>query len=341
MKLISQLSIVIIILSSCASTTKLEVSEIRTAYIEYNPITAINFGNEIEARVMVLMNDGTEIDVTNSRKLNLVSEDIVRSTSLSKKFKIIKHPTSFEDNTANIQITVTDKEEVFQITDSVRMNFKGDLNIDAQGANGFDGESQNNRSDRLLLRDGKHGENGTNGSDGQNSDVYESKIWSENGLTYVYVRNQRTNEIWRYKTLGEGKINFNLQGGNGGNGGDGGDGGNGRDGALSNGKYTRPGNGGDGGHGGNSGNGGNGGTVHITIHPNNSQIETKLMYFTDGGNRGNTGKGGKAGKPGTPVTGQTPGKMGRTGISGRSGRNGLDGIVNPLSFTTFDFNQFK
>ena len=326
--------------SSCGSTTKLEVSEIRTAYLEYNPVVAINFGNEIEAKVIVMMNDGTEIDVTNNRKLNIVSDDIVRS-GISKKYKIVKHPTSFNDNTANVQITITDKEQVFQVTDSIRMNFKGDLVIDAQGTDGFDGEDQNNRSDRLLLRDGKHGDNGSHGTNGQNADNYIANIWLEDGYTYVYMRNQRTNEIWRYKTLGEGKIAFNLQGGNGGNGGDGGNGGNGRDGKITDGKYTRPGNGGDGGQGGNSGFGGNGGSVQITVHPNNSQIETKLMYFTDGGNRGNTGKGGKAGKPGVAVTGQTPGRTGRTGVSGRSGRNGIDGIVNPLIFTPFEFDQLK
>ncbi len=210
MRLILLSTLLFIVLSSCGSTTKLEVSEIRTAYVEYNPVSAINFGNEIEAKIMVLMNDGTEIDVTNNRKLNIVSEDIIRN-GISKKFKIIKHPTSFSDNTANVHITITDKEDVFQITDSIRMNFKGELVINAQGIDGFDGESQNNRSSRILLRDGKHGSSGSNGTDGENTDIYIANIWLEDGLTYVHLQNQRTNLVWRYKTLGEGNITFNLQ----------------------------------------------------------------------------------------------------------------------------------
>jgi len=334
------LSLSLLILSSCGSFKRLEVNEIRTAYIEYNPIEPINFGSTIEAKVMVIMNDGSELDVTNNRKLTLISEDIVRN-GLTKSFKIVKHPTSFSENTANVNITITDKELIFQATDSIRMNFKGDLTIDAKGNNGIDGVSQKNRGSRLLLRDGRHGANGTHGTNGQSAERYVSNIWLENNLTHIYVINQQTNEVWRYKTLGEGSITFNLKGGNGGNGGHGGDGGNGRNGSLNNGKYKRPGHGGDGGHGGRGGDGGNGGTVHVTIHPNNSQIEPKLNYLTDGGNHGAPGKGGKFGKGGTPLAGQIAGTIGKNGTRGWSGRNGLDGRIQPLNFQEFSLDQLK
>lgn len=333
------LSLILVFLSSCGSFKKLDISEIRTAYIEYNPIKAINFGSNIEAKVMVIMNDGAEIDVTNNRKLHLVSKDVIRNGS-SKEFKIVKHPTLFSDNAANVSIKITDKEQVFQTTDSIRINFKGNMIIDAKGANGQNGITQKNRWSRVLLREGKHGENGTDGTDGQNADSYISNIWLEDHFTHVYIKNQRTNVVWRYKTLAEGTITFNLKGGTGGSGGNGGNGGNGRNGSLNNGKYKRPGNGGDGGNGGASGSGGNGGSVQVTIHSNNSQIETKLVYFTNGGHRGNPGKAGKSGKAGTPVAGQTAGRIGRTGITGNSGRNGLDGQTQRIKVKDFDSNQF-
>ncbi|MGB0915460.1 MAG: hypothetical protein ACPGVI_05270 [Crocinitomicaceae bacterium] len=330
----------ILLITSCGSVKKLEVNEIRTVYVEYNPVEAVNFGSEIEAKIIAMMHDGSEIDITNNRKLTITSEDIIKN-GLTKKFKIVKRPTSFNDNTANIHLTIRDKEDTYQRTDSIRMNFKGDLYIDARGEDGFPGESQKNKSSRLLLRDGKHGDHGTHATNGQNADEYVSNIWQEAGMTFIYMRNTRTGMVWRYKTLGQGTITFDLTGGNGGNGGDGGDGGNGRDGRLSDGKYTRPGNGGDGGNGGNSGSGGNGGTVHVMIHPNNSVIETKLVYVTDGGIRGNSGKAGKGGRPGTPVNGQAAGRSGRPGYTGQSGRNGIDGQVQPLNFQEFEFNQFK
>ena len=162
-------------LYSCGNFKKLEVYEIRTAYLEYNRIQAINFGGEIEARVIAIMNDGSEVDITRNRKLNLISDDIIRSGNF-KEFKIIKHPKSFTENTANIEIIIKDKESVFQITDSIRINFKGDLIIDANGINGFDGVNQKNSRTPILFRDGKHGEDGTDGGDGKNAEIYTSKF---------------------------------------------------------------------------------------------------------------------------------------------------------------------
>ena len=156
MKLIL-LSFIILALFSCGSFKKLEINEIRLAYIEYNPIEGINFGSIIDAKIMVIMNDGKEINITNNRKLNINSNDIIPINS--KQFKIIKHPKLFNDNTACLDIKIKDKDYLFETKDSIKINFKGDLNINANGLDGDNGINQKHRNSPLIFRDGSNGEN--------------------------------------------------------------------------------------------------------------------------------------------------------------------------------------
>ena len=51
-----------------------------------------------------------------------------------KKFKIVKHPTSFDDNKVVAQYTITEKTETISFTDTLRLNLRGDLKVDASGA---------------------------------------------------------------------------------------------------------------------------------------------------------------------------------------------------------------
>ena len=337
-KLILILSIGFII-SACGGVAKLEVSEIKSVFIEYNPADNINFGSEIDATVLAIMTSGKEIDITNSRKLAFVSEDIQQKGN-SKRVVLIKHPTSFSDEYAAAKLTVTDKEETFEAKDSIHINFRGDLNILAGGLSGSSGEDQKSRGSSVLFRDGKNGEDGTFGQAGSSSSNFVAQIWMEESMVYVYMRNTATNEEWKYKTLAEGTIRFDLTGGNGGSGGDGGNGGDGKAGIIESGKSKDPGDGGHGGHGGDGGNGGDGGTIQIFLHPNASSVQTKLDIQTLGGNGGAGGKSGTGGKAGVALAGQIVASNGSNGRTGRRGLNGQNGSFE-LTVLEFDVEQFK
>ena len=63
-----------------------------------------------------------------------------------KKFKIVKHPTSFDDNKVVAQYTITEKTETISFTDTLRLNLRGDLKVDAKAPNGTDGIDQKNKN---------------------------------------------------------------------------------------------------------------------------------------------------------------------------------------------------
>ena len=328
-----------LILAACGGVAKLEVSEINSVFIEYNPADNINFGSEIDARILARLSSGKEVDITNNRKLAFVSTDIQQRGN-SKRVVLIKHPNSFSDEYATAKFTLTDKDETYQASDSIHINFRGNLNILAGGLHGNSGEDQKSRGSTIVFRDGKDGENGTFGQAGSSSSNFVAQIWMEELMVFIYMRNTATNEEWKYKTLAEGPIKFDLTGGNGGSGGDGGNGGDGKAGVIEGGKSKNPGDGGHGGHGGDGGNGGNGGTIQIFLHPNATSIQTKLDIKTLGGNGGVGGKSGTAGKPGAVLAGQLTGNMGRNGRVGRRGLNGGNGSFE-LTVLEFDVEQFK
>ena len=330
---------VLIFMTSCGTTKKLEVAKIKTVYLEYNSVLPLQFGGIIEGRIVALLNDGEEIDVTNNRNLTLQSNDIEKQ--FGKKFKIVKHPTSFNDNKVLAQYTITEKTETISFTDTLRLNLRGDLKVDAKAPNGTDGIDQKNKNTAFVFRDGGDGEHGTSGTSGQDAGDYAVYVWKENAEYFIYVQNIQTKEEWRYKSLEPGTITIDASGGNGGNGGDGGDGGNGKDGKKEGDKSRTPGNGGDAGFGGNGGNGGAGGSIICFLHNNAAELETKIAFNVSGGAGGKGGNKGKPGQPGKALEGQLESLVGRTARNGLDGQRGTDGQMPQVSIMEFDFSGYK
>ena len=319
MKTLFSFACVALLLASCGNVKKLKVGEIRSLHFEYSPGAEINFGSTVEARIMAIMHNGDERDITNHRKLDFISTGIHKS---GKNFTITHHPSNFDEDFVTIRMSVSDKEETFEARDTVRMNFLGGLTIDGSGDWGQDGEDQKDRGDRILLRDGKEGYDGTNGQPGFGGGNYEVYLWKEGDLYFIHVRDLNNSlTVWKYKTRATSTVLFNISGGRGGDGG----GGDGKDGSKDDdGKMKRPGDGGNGGHGGLGGNGGNGGSLNLFIHTNASDISSQLTYNVSGGAGGEGGKGGKGGNAGDALSGQAGGS------NGGNGRLGTGGLTEQL-----------
>ncbi len=337
MKILFTFACLALLVASCGNT-KLKVEQISSVHLEYSPATDLNFGSSFEGRILAMMHNGDELDITTHRKLDFISADVSKS---GKKFTIVKLPSNFDDNAVAVAFSVSDKDETFQAQDSIIMNFRGGLSIYGTGSWGADGEDQKDRGSRILLRDGKPGDDGTNGQPGSSGGSYEAHIWKEGEMYYVYVRDLNSINAWKYKTLATSTVLFDLSGGTGGRGGKGGGGGDGKDGSKDDdGKVKRPGDGGPGGHGGHGGNGGNGGSVHVVLHTNASGISPQLKYNLSGGSGGEGGKGGQGGQPGDALEGQANGSSGSNGRPGSAGSWGASGN-STVEFKAFDFEQFK
>lgn len=327
------------LIAACGTTKKIEISSIKTVYLERNPVEPAQFGGVIEGRIMARLTNGEEIDVSNNRNLTFNSTDLSRQ--FGKKYKVVKHPQSFDDNLVLVQYIINEKESTATYIDSIRLNQRGDLKIDSKAPNGTDGQDQKNRSTPLVWRDGNDGDHGTPGTNGQDAGDYIAYIWKEDAAYFIYVQNILTKEEWRYKCLEPGTISFDVSGGNGGDGGDGGDGGTGKDGKQEGDKVKTPGNGGDAGFGGNGGNGGNAGSVVCFLHSNAAELELKISFNVSGGAGGQGGNKGKPGQPGKPLDGQTASLVGRTGRNGRPGFRGNDGQMPEVSILEFDYSGYK
>lgn len=327
------------LIASCGSVKKLEVDNIKTVYLEHNSVLPLQFGGTIEGRIIALLKDGEEIDVTNNRNLTFQSNDLQQH--FGKKFKIVKHPVSFDDNKILAQYTITEKEVASTFIDSIKLNLRGDLMVDAKATNGVDGIDQKNRNTAYVFRDGNDGEHGTVGTNGQNAGDYTAYVWKEDAAYYIYVQNIETKEEWRYKSFEPGTITIDVSGGNGGNGGNGGDGGNGKDGKIEGSKSKTPGNGGDAGFGGDGGNGGNAGSVICFLHTNAAEVELKITFNVSGGAGGQGGTKGKPGQPGKPLDGQLASLVGSIGRNGRAGFRGNDGQMPHVTIQEFDFSGYK
>ena len=335
---ISTIILFLFILISCGSVKKIDVSSIRTIYLEHNPILPLNYGGKIEGKIKAITTDGEEIDITNNRHLTLTSNDVVQR---GKVFEIVKHPSSFNDQFIRLSYTYVNKEEVLVISDSIQLNLRGDLRIDGSGADGLNGVNQSNRSTPLVFRDGKDGEHGTDGQHGSSAENYIGYIWKEGSDYYVYVQNIITKEEWKYISREPSKILFDLSGGDGGNGGNGGDGSNGKDGELDGEKSKRPGNGGNAGNGGSGGNGGSAGSIVLFLHSNAAELESKISFDMSAGNAGRAGEKGKPGLPGKALAGQVAGIKGRIGVNGLTGMRGQDGQVPEIAIQEFDFSGYE
>lgn len=334
------ISIGLYLLTSCGSSKKFSVAEIKSIYLEYNQVADLNFGKEFQATVFAVMIDGREVDVSKNKKFSFFSEDIKRLTNST--YLITKKPSSFDDEVANVRLTLTDKEETFSSNQSIKMNFKGVLNIFANGKDGEKGLGRKNRKGRLVLRDGKNGYNGGNGANGTNADKISCYVWSEGAYNYVYVKNISQNKVWKFKCLNSSPISINANGGNGGDGGKGGNGGDGQDGKVNkDGKKLRAGDGGDGGDAGNGGNGGNGGDVFVYLHPSAGHIASNITILNSGGQAGISGVAGVGGKGGVALPNGATRSNGRNGNNGSNGIEGMPGLPQQITTVEFDISKYR
>lgn len=127
----------------------------------------------------------------------------------------------------------------------------------------------------------------------------------------------------------EGKLLFELSGGNGGDGGRGGNGGGGSPGT----RLCAGGNGGAGGDGSNGGNGGNGGSLTFTTKEAGKLrllLGSKIQVRAYGGSGGLGGDGGMGGQAGLVSAGgvSQDGDLGPKGKIGKSGNSGKNGAIN-------------
>jgi hypothetical protein len=69
------------LLYSCGSNKKLEVSQIKSLYFDYNQIERNNYGNTINGKFTAQLIDGTEFDVSKDKNFLLSSSDVVWNES--------------------------------------------------------------------------------------------------------------------------------------------------------------------------------------------------------------------------------------------------------------------
>ena len=143
------------LLYSCGSNKKLEVSQIKSLYFDYNQIERNNYGNTINGKFTAQLIDGTEFDVSKDKNFLLSSSDVVWNESKGQLF-ISKKPLDFEDNSLNISVAYKDKEDEFIQNQKIELNLLGDLIIAMDGVHGVDGIDKKDRSGRILLKDGKY-----------------------------------------------------------------------------------------------------------------------------------------------------------------------------------------
>jgi len=329
----------ILILISCGNSNKLHIPNIAQIKVDYNHSQNINYGSTFAGNVVAIMHDGSEMDITNHRKLDINSA--ILDFNSKGSITVIGHPLSFNDATAICNFKIEDKNESFTDKDSLRLNYRGPILVTANGVDGEDGEDQGTRGQRLIGRDGKDGEPGGFGLSGGNGDSFTAHVWKDDNTLKVHLVNNASGVVWKYKTVNSEDLWFNISGGDGGDGGDGGSGSDGKDGVITEKGSKRPGNGGDAGSGGNGGNGGNGGSIDFILHPTAAHLSGSFTVRNGGGTGGNNGEPGNPGDGGNAASGQTPGLAGIRGVRGFDGVNGMPGPLPTYTTEEFDINQFQ
>lgn len=340
MKRILFLGLCSTLLYSCGNSKKIEIANIERLYIDYNESQGINYGSTFGATIIATMNSGEEIDVTRHKRLQISSSQI--SVASKTQMTIVGHPSTFEDEVIVTTLTMSDKEDSFSSTDSIALNYRGPITINAQGMDGMDGQDGRNGGTPLIGRNGRHGDHGLNGANGESGGAYTVHAWKEGEEYRLHIENDATNVVWKYKSNTTSECTFNLSGGRGGNGGDGGNGGNGKDGKINGSKVKYPGDGGNGGNGGHAGSGGNGGSLLVFVHQNAKAFLNTIQIISTGGRSGTGGNAGRAGKGGSGASGQTNGKPGYDGYEGQSsisGSSGPEPVYSESEFATESFNQ--
>lgn len=306
--------------------------------LRYDKDAQINYGHSFKVSTFLKYSKGSEKDISEKSGIEYVVKGAKGS---GNKISIDAYPLTFRKDTIFVTASYIKKDLNFTTTRAIPFNYKGDLELAFNGAQGEQGESGSDGGTALLFRDGRDGDPGLNGSNGENGHDITAHIYRnpENQLYYIRVTDLNTSKMFFYKTKDVGyPIKFFVNGGKGGSGGTGGEGGTGKDGKTTEKKTKLPGDGGNGGDGGMGGHGGSGGSVYVFIHPSAKEIQSRITAFATGGYPGDAGAGGKAGSPGSSLEGQDEASPGIEGLPGSIGAMGAAGIGIQFSIEDFDID---
>lgn len=324
--------LLIFILGACGTSSKIDLTNIVNVKLEYSALANINNGSQLPVRIMAVMSDGSEKDISNNKIVTVTSNRAVYDED-AKILNISMDSPNFSSPEIVVNMLLTQKEEELSYTETIQLNYNGDLLLDFSGKDGANGEDGGDKGSRLVFRDGKDGEHGENGVNGGNGEDIIVNLWKEDNFYYCRVLFRNTGVKQYYKTDLSGKVKVDVSGGNGGNAGNGGDGGNGKDGNTA--KDKTPGEAGDGGNGGHGGTGGNAGSAQVIIHTNASELEANTSIWNDIGNGGTAGNAGVKGEPGDPDANQDPLPEGADGINGTAGANGINNGTTSIKVEEF------
>lgn len=332
-----------VLLSACSifkTVRVVKVEKIDRIYLDFNPSQNINFGQPIIGGVIAQMHNGKEIDLTNHKNLQFNS---LHLEQLNDGFRAIGYPTSFNEKYFHVNaiFKTATSEEYRELTDSIPINYRGDISIVAEGQRGQNGIDGADGKQNIFSRHGEHGNHGQDGGFGQDGANLIINLWKEGDTLRAAVQNSFSDQIWFYQGIGAEKIDIDVSGGRGGNAGDGGNGAQGRKGKSGTSWINQPGDGGNGGNGGRGGQGGNGGQVTIYIHSSASTFQNKIFVENGGGRGGLNGNPGKAGLGGQPLTNQTAGRNGFPGYRGVDGNSGMSGGSPEIFIQDFDITQYE
>lgn len=322
------------VITSCSTFKKVKVENVDRIFLDYDYNQPNNYSTIIDGKVFVEMKTGEQIELPNEKGFKTSENIDIRNNR--KKISIEAKQTVYDQNKLPVILTISDKNGM-EVTsnDTILINFKSPLSLYFNSKDGESGRNGKSGSGKDSRGDGNFGENGEHGTSGLSAHNYDIWVWPIDSMYYFHVLDRSTLEVMRYQVFGLQNFQFSATGGDGGNGGKGGDGAVGRDGTVSGSTSVQPGNGGNGGDGGNAGNGGNGGSVNVYLHASASEMQNRILLYTDGGKAGDPGKAGIAGKGGTSAAGQGLSRAGYNGRKGNFGTNGSRGVTS-ISIQDFD-----
>lgn len=317
-----------LLLLSCHNARKIKVENIEKLVLDYDSYTPNNYNTTFPGKVCAQMKTTEYTCLKNNS--NFSSSSNVDFNINREKITVIGAPLKFNQSKVPVVLIYEDnKENHVEYNDTLYINFKAPISINAAFADGQNGQKGKDGNQSLLFRDGQEGDPGTSGQHGNPGPQVDVYVWKDSvGMYYFYVSNKTTGYISRLNLSMQVDFTLSVNGSDGGNGGNGGNGGDGKNFEVSGSKIKYGGNGGRGGMGGSGGNGGNGGFIRCVIHPSASDIQPFLKFSAFGGNGGDMGKGGEGGKPGTAHSSQAATVVGQKGFSGARGFNGANGTVN-------------
>lgn len=329
-RILTNVPILIIALAtlySCHNTRKIKVDNIESLVLDYDSYYPNNYNATFPGKVCAQMKTTEYTCLKNNA--NFSSSSNVDFNINREKITLVGSPLKFNQSKVPVVLIYEDnKENRVEYNDTLYVNFKASITINAAFADGQNGQKGKDGNQSIAFRDGQEGDPGTSGQHGNPGPQMEVYVWKDSvGMYYFYVSNRTTGYISRLNLSLQTDFTLSANGSDGGNGGNGGDGGNGKNFEVNGSKIKYGGNGGRGGFGGNGGNGGNGGSIRCVIHPSATDFQPFLKFSANGGRGGEMGRGGEGGKPGIAHSTQAATVVGQKGFSGARGISGANGTI--------------